>query len=147
VIAVVPLLPPQSSTGAGPALELVLLVTAALLMVVGLTARRVLRRATAVAWVGRREAFGPSVWLVPTRLRPPERISRPVSWGGDRRHIHALAECVLTRLHARPAPILVRGFADDVLSELPDDGFVLHESAVWAWLMDEAEAGLREPVG
>jgi hypothetical protein len=120
---------------------------AILLVLGGLTAWRVLRRATAVAWVGRREAVGPSVWLVPTRLRPPERVSRPVSWGGDRRHNLALAECVLTRLQARPAPTLVRGFADEVLSELPDDGFVLHESTVWAWLMDGSAIGLREPVG
>jgi hypothetical protein len=143
VVAVIQIVPQSPPSDGGVALELVLLTCAIVAALAGVALWLLVRRTTSVAWVGRVEARGPAVWRVPARLRAPERIAGHLSWGSDGRHADALAESILRWLRARPAAALVRGFADEVLSELPDDGFVLHESAVRAWLHARADAEPR----
>jgi hypothetical protein len=115
-----------------PGMLTVVIALAASLIVVTFWLRA--RRLSAAAWVGRMEAGGPAVWRVPQALHAPERVQHSVSWGSDTTCADALAETVLRRVRRRPPPALVRGFAADVLGELPDDGFVLDERDVRAWL-------------
>jgi hypothetical protein len=107
------------------------------------------RRVTAAAWVGRFDDGGPKVWRVPARARPPEQVRRPVSWGSDDTYADALADAVLRRIRWRPSRAVAREFADEVLRDLPDDGFVLHERAVRTWLRERtvmAEPSDREAI-
>jgi hypothetical protein len=146
MVALIP--PPPPHVSSDPGMLSAVIALAAGLIVVTFWLRG--RRLSPAAWVGRMEAGGPAVWRVPNGLRAPERVRGRVSWGSDATYVEALAETVLRRVRRRPPPALVRGFAADVLGELSDDGFVLDEREVRAWLNTRSatpEHFAREVIG
>lgn len=146
MLALVPLPPRQVPPDPGTLIAALVVVAGLIVVTLWLFARRL----TPAAWVGRMEAGGPAVWRVPQGLRAPERVRRRVSWGSDEAYADALAESVLRRVHRRAPPALVRGFAVEVLAGLPDDGFVLQEREVRAWLHTRPvtlELSAREVIG
>jgi hypothetical protein len=139
-------LDPRLSTAVGAALVLLTVVLAASLTVgvAELLARRLPRSHHTFGasprrfYVGRLERAAASVFVVDSAVRPLAHAGpgpRRFGWGSvDQGGLH-LAHSVLRDVSsAEPAPDQVRRFLGEVVSRLPDDGFVLAADHVQRWL-------------